>query len=126
MLEQKLTQARIQLNSEEQTLQTLNQYIADYSNINNASWPNHEPDSALHRLKNGSRFIANLQLALMQQQSKIAQFSNHYEKLLAEWQVKSESKQQLTDLIAERKLMGKREADHREDQLQNDDWVANR
>ena len=126
LLEQKVTQVKAQLKAEEETLQTLSQYIDDYSNINDASWPNQDTDSALQRLKNGSRFISNLQLALIQQRSKVSRCAGVYEKLLAEWRLKSQTKQKLNELIVERKAAIRHSAELRDDQLQNDDWVANR
>lgn len=128
-LEQNLSDARLQLQQEENTLTTLRQYIEDYSSINGTDWKNSNPEinktpvGAVPRLKNGSRFLANLQIALHQQQVKIDRSRDRYHELMKIWQIKKQEKQKLSDLVAEKKQIDRLSYELKQEQIENDDWV---
>ncbi len=126
--ERQLINARNALTRDQETLETLQRYQKDYSSLNAADWKGQSAGSvpSLLRLQNGSRFLANLQLAVSQQESKVAESNKKYETLLSEWKIKYKEKQKLNEVVDEKSRAFRQSRELKLEQQENDEWVASR
>lgn len=120
--EREVSSTRETWQKESETLQTLLSYQQDYHALNQAEWKGKakDPLSPLHRLKNGSRFSANLSLAINQQKKKKQQFEQIHRHALDTWKNKKQLKQRLEDIIEEKRLSMRVDQERRQEQLDSE------
>lgn len=119
-VERQVSSSRQAWQNESQTLETLLSYQQDYRSLNQTQWQDTDSLSTLQRLKNGSRFTANLSQAIAQQQKKTQQREQSYQKTLNQWKSKSQLKQKLEDIIEEKRLAMIVDQERRLEQLESE------